>query len=250
MNDKEWKNIDKHMKDLFNNREIKKLKSFPNTKDEINKLSENVLYKATYTTIAVSIIDNENKWNYLDEDDWNRIYYQFVSGISKIMKIYNSKFIKLENETIYCILKSDTKEQINKIIDCCVEINTYKTHINKIIHKWLLDGNNGDEEEIIIDFGIGAWLSFESFVSRIGSEIIPIGDSINNAHFLSTWANTGNYESILANELLIENATNEYKKNNNNVWDFQKHNKLINNEIVLGFNWTFTKYINWIKNNS
>lgn len=254
MNYKEWKNINEHLKNKFINKEkTQVLKTFPN-KDFLNKMEDNKIYKTIFSCIAVDIINSKNKLNEFDYEDWTKILSEFAFGITKIMKNYRVKYIKIQGDGIYGIFVSNTKEQINSILDCCVELNTFKTHLNKQIHKSLFDGKNGDEEnKILIDYGIGAWFSFENYISNIGSsktrDIVFMGDAVNYANYLAKEAGRNGMEPILVNQLLLENITKEYKNKNKNVWDFKEYKK-IKNEKISGFNWIFTNYLNWIKNNS
>lgn len=253
MNYKEWKNINEHMKNKFINEEkTQVLKTFSNK--DINKMEDNKIYKTLFSCIAVDIINSKNKLNEFDYEDWTKILSEFAFGITKIMKIYHVKYIKIQGDGIYGIFVSNTKEQIDKVLDCCVELNTFKTHLNKQIHKSLFDGKNGDEENnILIDYGIGAWFSSKNYISNIGSpktrDIVFMGDAVNYANYLAKEAGRNGIEPILINQLLLENITKEYKSNNKNFRDFKEYQK-INNEKIYGFSWNFEKYWNWIKNNS
>ena len=103
------------------------------------------------------------------------------------------------------------------------------------------------------DYGVGVWFSFENYISSVGSsktrDIVFMGDAINYANYLAKEAGRNGVEPILINQLLLENITKEYKSNNKNIWDFKEYQK-INDEKIYGFSWIFTKYLNWIKNNS
>ena len=254
MNDKEWKNINEHMKNKFINEEkTEVLKTFPN-KDFINKMEDNKIYKTLFSCIAINIINSKNKLNEFDYEDWSKMLSEFTYGITKIMKIYHAQYIRIQGDEIYGIFVSDTKEQIDKVLDCCVELNTFKTHLNKQIHKSLFNRKNGDkEDEMLIDYGVGVWFSFENYISSVGSsktrDIVFMGDAVNYANYLAKEAGRNGMEPILINQLLLENITKEYKSNNKNIWDFKEYQK-INDEKIYGFSWIFTKYLNWIKNNS
>lgn len=253
MNDKEWKNINKHIKNKFiNNEKIKNLKSFPN-KSFINNMEDNQIYQTLFSCIAVDIIDSKNKLNEFEYEDWSKILSEFAYGVTKIMKIYGGKYIKIQGDGIYGIFESNKKEEIDNVLDCCVELNTFKVHLNKQIYKTLFNEKNYNEKEMLIDYGIGAWFSTENYISNIGSsntrDIIFMGEAVNYANYLAKQAGRDKLEPIMINQLLLQNVTSNYKNNNKKIWDFKEYKK-INNEKIFGFEWIFTKYLNWIKNNS
>ena len=250
MNYKEWKNLNNHIKNKFDNGEkIEVLNEFP-SQNFINQMEDNKLYKLPIICIAVDIVDSKNKTKEFEIKDWSKILSEFAFGISKIMNIYNSKFIKIQGDSVYGIFKAQTKEYIDKSFDCCIELNTFKNHLNKMISKNIF-GEEWNETNEFIDFGIGVWFSFDNYVSVIGTnkkrDIVFIGESVNYASTLSKLASRNNNEPILFNELLLTNFSKQYKKNNKAFMDFDY--QIFDNKKIFGCSLIFTKYLNWIKNN-
>lgn len=110
---------------------------------------------------------------------------EFGYAISKIMKIYDAKYIKIQGDSVFGIFEGSKKEQIEKCFDCCVDLNTFKYHLNKVIWKYLMKGDY-DEYVHKIDYRIGMWFSFDNYMSRIGhkttKDIVFSGDAVNYAN--------------------------------------------------------------------
>lgn len=241
-----FNDIDNHIKNKFKKNEkfieLKKLQ-------EIETLEADRIYKLPLISLAVDIVDSKSCEERYGIENWSKILSEFIYGVSKIMKEYSGKWITIQGDGIYCLFNADKKEEIDNSFSCSCVINTFKSHLNSLIGKIL----NRNERYYELDFGIGLWLSFENYISKVGisknTDIVFMGDSVNFSNTLAKLASRKGCDSILFNELFMDNFSDEVKNKNNNVGRFDIYNNLLDdNTKFYGCSWIITNYSNFVKN--
>jgi len=248
-----YKKIQEHIKNKFlNDEKIEEIKKLPSD-NEIDKLSDNKIYKIALTCIAVDIVESK-KWNEKYKiNEWSKIFSEFSYGISKIMREFDGKWITIQGDGIYCIFNSSIKKEIDSAFNCCCALNTFKEQLNNNIEKYIkVNETINTYDDNYIDYGIGMYFSSENYISKIGirkeRKIVFMGDAVNYANMLSKEASRNNYESILFNDLIEENFTEENKQKNNENGSFKYYYNIIENETILGCDWVLINYNNFIEN--
>lgn len=237
--------INEHMKIKFNSKDkIKKITSLTNS--EIDKISDNEIYQATFSVLAIDIVESVKLNDSLDVDIYNKIISEFVFGVSSILKKYQGLWITIQGDMVYAIFKSDQKVEIDNVFNAACDLNSFMEHLNKNISKIL-------EINRTIKAGIGIWFSSQNYITKVGKsgdrDIVFMGDSVNKACRLSSLAGRNNYETILFNDLVKNNFTKQTKINNNKIGGLNARNISGFNEKIYGCNWIMTNYINFVKNN-
>lgn len=243
-----FNDIDNHIKNKFKkNEKFIELKKLPESEKEIETLEADRVYKLPLISLAVDIVDSKSCEERYGIENWSKILSEFIYGVSKIMKEYSGKWITIQGDGIYCLFNGDKKEEIDNSFSCSCVINTFKSHLNSLIGKIL----NGNERYRELDFGIGLWLSFENYISKVGisknTDIVFMGDSVNFSNTLAKLASRKGCDSILFNELFMNNFSDEVKNKNYDTGSFNIYNNILNNIKIYGCNWTLTNYSNFIK---
>ncbi len=230
MNNELWKKIDKHINESF-------------------AKSNSKLKKELITSIAINIINSDEVIKKLGKNKWLTIYSELFYGIRKIMSYYDVKFISNHNNLIYGVFETPIKDKIQNVFECAVNLNTFKLHINKKIANNIIDVEL-EENELILDFGIGLVFSEENYQIKSNQKGINNffkSESINLSIQLAELANRHENSPILINELVIANFTKQYLKVNSKILDFENY-KIENNKIIYGCSLINIDYDQWIKN--
>lgn len=252
---KQWIEINDHMKNKFYNQgKIKKISSFAQLEKRMTTnildLQDNIIYSTQFICIAVDIRNSSSQLYNFDGQQWNAILSEFTYGITKIMEIYDAKYVKIQGDSVFGIFESIKKEKFDNAFDCAVDINTFKAHLNKVIEKYLMS-DNYDSELHYIDYGIGLWFSDQNFVSKIGHsstrDVVFSGDTVNLSNKLSKIAMKNIEHPILFNELIYENFTNNYLNSNQELFEDIDLDEF--DEEIYGSSAIFKNYLNWIENN-
>lgn len=218
LNQNDWELLRNKIKTIFdNNEDINFVKEFPNKKFIDEYLINNHITRIPLISIAIDIEKSKNKINQFGIETWSKIQMQFVDGISTILFKYGCKYINTNMDSIYGLFSVSTKSDIDNSMNCAFEINTFKYLLNYELSK-LLSEFEYVEDDLELNFGIGIWYSSDNYVTKllIGSnELFYMGDSINYSNFLAKKASRTNYASILFNDSIYNNLTNEYKNNDN-----------------------------------
>lgn len=251
---KQWIEINDHMKNKFQSldkvEEISSLSLLKKATIKTLDLQDNIIYSTQFICIFVDIRNSSSQLYNFDEQQWNAILSEFAYGITKIMKIYDAKYVKIQGDSVFGIFESNKKEKFDNAFDCAVDINTFKAHLNKVIEKYLMS-DNYDSKHHYIDYGIGLWFSEQNFVSKIGHsstrDVIFSGDAVNLSNKLSKIAMKNIEYPILFNELIYENFTNNYLNNNQELFEDIDSEEF--DEEIYGSSAIFKNYLNWIENN-
>lgn len=248
----EWKEINDHMKNKFRSLDkVEELSSFSHIKKTTQKtfdLEDNIIYSTQLICIAVDIRNSSSQLYNFDGQQWNAILSEFAYGVSKIMKIYDAKYVKIQGDSVFGIFESNKKEKFDIAFDCAVDINTFKYHLNKVIEKYLIKWEYNLKRHYI-NYGVGLWFSPENYVSKIGHvstrDVVFSGDAVNLSNKLSKVAIKNTDYSILFNELIYENFTNNYLNNSDELFECVDLKKF--DEEIYGSNAIFKNYLNWIE---
>lgn len=250
----QWIEINDHMKNKFQSldkvEEISSLSLLKKASIKTLDLEDNIIYSTQFICIAVDIRNSSSQLYNFDGQQWNAILSEFAYGITKIMKIYDAKYVKIQGDSVFGIFESNKKEKFDNVFDCAVDINTFKAHLNKVIEKYLMS-DNYDSELHYIDYGIGLWFNDQNFVSKIGHsstrDVVFSGDAVNLSNKLSKIAMKNIEHPILFNELIYENFSNKYLTNNQELFEDIDLDEF--DEEIYGSNAIFKNYLNWIENN-
>ncbi len=248
MNSKEWQNINDHMKNAFTNiTEIKQLDTLKRIDNKSNykkvSLKDNVTYSCPVAFLAVSISNHQQLIDQLDIDTYHVILKEYLYSVAKIMNIYYCSYIKVISNSIYCIFQTKTKDDIQNVVDCAIEINTFEQHLNKRIKKDIDEDITNLKLGIGIDYDKAALLSNNS-INNV-QDIFITSNALDNALELCKISNT-TYE--LKNILITQMVKNNLTDQKTISWC---------EEVIINYNNTcysldayFTKYQNWINNNA
>lgn len=241
----DYKKINEHMKTKFNSKD--KINNISNLTDgKIDEISDNQIYKASFSVVAIDIIDSVKLNDGLNIETYNKIISEFAFGVSSIMKEYNGLWITIQGDMVYAIFESKNKSEIDKVFDLACYLNTFMSHLNKNINKLL--GINK-----IIEAGIGIWFSFENYITKVGKsgdrDIVFMGEAVNKANKLANLAGRNNFKNILFNDLLHNNFSEGKKIENNKIGSFNTYAINGLSDKVYGCSWIMTGYNNFIKNN-
>ncbi len=223
MNNELWKKIDNHIIETFSatNKQFK---------------------KELISSIAINIINANQIIKIVGKKKWLTIIFELFYEIKKIMSYYELDFVSTHNNIIYGIFRTPTKERIQEIFECAVNLNTFKEHFNKRIQ------DNIIEKKLIIDFGIGLAFSEENYLINSNSKnnnIFFKSKSIDLSIYLSEIANSKENDVILLNDLIFANFTTKYKKENKSVLDFTTYK--IENDTFYGCSLINIDYSEWVK---
>ena len=229
MNNELWKKIDDRICDTF---------AKPNEKFK----------KELISSIAIHILNPDKIIKSLGKKNWLILLSEFFYAIKKIMNYYDVDYISNHNDVIYGRFETPTKEKIQKIFECAVNLNTFKQHFNKRIAKNIIDVKL-DKNELIIDFGIGLVFSKENYQQSSSQKNVNTlfkSESVDLAITLALLANSKENSPILFNELIVANFTKKYLKDNKNiVKDFETYK--IKNKTIYGCSLINVDYNEWIK---
>ncbi|MDK2819329.1 MAG: hypothetical protein KFW07_00680 [Mycoplasmataceae bacterium] len=241
----DYKKIDTHMKMKFNsNNKIKEIANL--TDGKIDQISDNEIYKAGFSAVAIDIIDSVKLNTSLNVDIYNKIISEFVFGVSSIMKEYQGLWLTIQGDMVYAIFESKDKSQIDGVFNVACELHVFMTHLNKNINKTFRINN-------VIKAGIGVWFSFDNYITKVGKssnrDIVFMGDAVNKACKLANLAGRNNYRNILFNDLINTNFTDGTKIKHNKIGSFNTYSISGLNGQIYGCDWIMTGYDNFVKNN-
>lgn len=241
MNDIEWLNLNQKIKQEFNmDDDSIELEQFPSI-IELEELDINKIYSAPFACICVDIVNSKEIYECFSDRDISKMLSQFKFAIDRIMHLYNAQYINLEKDAIYGIFQIKNQIDMNKIIKCCGEINTFRKHLNKLIEKEL-------KINYYLNYGIGASFSksndFLIYNLSYDSDILFSSKAINIASRLAKLSNRNNEEetNILIDSSIFQCLSEDVKK------IFKKY-KILSGQQMYKAKFYSTKYLNWIKNN-
>lgn len=249
LNEKDWELIRNKIKNTFNNNdEITFIKQFPNSSFFDDHLTNSNIIRIPLICINIDIEKSKNKISQFGIETWVKIQSQFINGVSAILLKYGAKNIQPYLDSIQGLFPVSLKSDIDNAMDCAFEINTFKYLLNYELSK-LIPEFNYVEDDLELNFGIGLWYSSDNYVTKLISqsqEMLFMGDSINYAHFLSKKAARTNYVSILFNDAIYNNLTDEYR--NNDMFECIHYNNSKSIDIY-GSRRIYKDFLEWIKKN-
>ncbi len=249
LNEKEWEIIRSNIKNtFFENKNMSSIKEFPDSNFYDQYLSSNSkIVKLPLICINVDIEKSKNKVNIYGVENWSKILSQFINGISAILIKYGAKDVKPNLDSIQGLFSVNVKSDIDNVMDCAFEINTFKYLLNYELSKILAEFDYV-EDDLELNFGIGMWYSSDNYVTKFISnkskQLLFMGESLNYAYFLSKKAARTNYVSILFNDSIYNNLTDEYRNNENFQCVHYDNSKSID---LYGSKRIYKDFLEWIK---
>ena len=253
-----WNEIDVHMNNVFDNYDnVKTLEKLP-TKEQLEDLENNILYKVNFASIAIDVVDFKLLNQYSDENALNAVMNEFFYGVTKIMKSQRIKpsRIDIQGDGVYSIYRMETKEDIDLMFTLLCYLNTFQKHIiKKIKSKFPSKIKKNSYSESDFTFGIGASFSFENYISLVGhgkdKDLIFMGHAVNCSNELAKKAHRNNNEPIMFDNLFYENFSDKEQEKANEIGGISKsYNKYTYQEDIYECNWIITSYDNFIDNNT
>ena len=242
----DYKKINEHMRNKFNSND--KIVELDNLTDgKIDSITDNQIFKARLTVIAIDIVGSKKLNDELAVKNYNKLISEFVYGASSILQSQGGLWIKIQGDMVYSIFEAKNKDQIDEVFNTACYLNVFIKHLNKNLEKLL-----GINKEI--KAGIGVWFSFENYITKVGKngkrDVVFMGESVNKACTLANKASRGNQSNILFNELLSTNFTDKKKESNRKIGSFNTFSiSELQGEKILGCNWIMVGYDNFVENN-
>lgn len=246
LDQKEWELIRNKIKNIFDkNENINFVKEFPNQNFIDEHLTNNQITRIPLISIAVDIEKSKNKINQFGIEVWSKIQTQFMNGISSILLKYGCKYINTNMDSIYGLFSVALKSDIDNSMNCAFEINTFKYLLNYELSR-LIPEFEYIEDDLELNFGIGLWYSSDNYVTKLSTNnnLFYMGDSINYSNFLAKKASRTNYVSILFNDAIYNNLTDEYKNNDTFECVHYNNSKSID---IYGSKRIYKDFLEWIK---
>lgn len=256
-----YNDIQNHMVGKFSaNEKVEKLDDVP-SEYELQKLSDNKIYKTTLITVAVDIIKFTELNKYSDPEVLSKVMSEFSWGVTKIMKQYNGGQIDIQGDGIFCIMKtSKSKIDIDMAFSMACELNSFRKHLIKNIDKYFPNklklsqyDSNFFNSPNPFDFGIGLYDSFENYISKVGHpgtrDLVYMGESVNGANNLAKVAGRAGRKHIMMNDLFYSNFTDKEKERTNTIGGFSIINLFSPNVKCWECDWIMSNYDNFVNNN-
>lgn len=247
LSEKDWELIRTKIKNTFNNNEdIKFVKQFPDENFISEYLSDSKIVRIPLICIAIDIEKSKNKISQFGIETWCKIQSQFINGISAILLKYGAKHINTNMDSLFGLFPVSLKSDIDNAMDCAFEINTFKYLLNYELSK-IINEFQYIEDDLELNFGIGLWYSSDNYVTRLispNNSIFYMGESINYANLLSKKASRTSFVSILFNEAIYNNLTDDYR--NNDMFECIHYNTSKTLDIY-GSKRIYKDFLNWIK---
>ena len=243
---KDWELIRNNIKNIFDkNENINFVKDFSNQNFIDEHIANNKIIRIPLISIAVDIEKSKNKINQFGIEEWSKIQTQFMNGISSILLKYGCKHININMDSIYGLFSVALKSDVDNTMNCAFEINSFKYLLNYELSK-LTPEFKYVEDDLELNFGIGMWYSSDNYVTKLftNSDLLYMGDSINYSNFLAKKASRTNYASILFNDAIYKNLTDEYKNNDRFECLHYNNSKTID---IYGCKRIYKDFLEWMK---
>lgn len=246
--------IDTHMKNVFSSEDaLITLEKLP-SQEELEKMDMNKLYKVQFSAINVDIVGFKKLNDHTDPEVLNKIMSEFFYGVTKILKAFNANDIDIQGDGCFATFGGGQKSDIDNTFRCACALNTFKKHLNKVIDMYFpneLKNNHYSSTEL--EFGIGIWQSWENFISKVGHgktrELIYMGDSVNKSSAIAKIAARNGRKSILMNDLINSNFTDEQKKKIEEQGGLHSYYDYNLQQTIYECDWIMSNYNNFVDNN-